>query len=399
MLVLALLTVGGLMSWFVHELREWENLATRLTRLSLEATLDGIFHSSLTRATSEAVSFIVTSNQSYAQEATDALLYAQSAMTQLRRINAERAEAGGDPRILSLRHNQEELLTRVRRSVTQSLRSRSVAPDKAATERLENLFSPESDKDTAWQAVVSWHDQERRALNQLLRVQRHNLTALAAVTLIISTLWAILIRMLVIRDLVAPLREVAELSKRLADGDLSAPVPESATGDHRLAHEALAVIAEKLKSHEPVSSFTAAVEPEPEPLPEEDPPARAQGPRRALLLAPDAAERELIRAMLQHFGLQVEVAKDAAEAAQLAKAGDFGVVVADRGGDEQPLAPLLSQEAGKKRLAQTPLVLVGATDDPNEPPAWLRPGFDGYLKKPLSFFDLHAALTRLFPGT
>lgn len=404
---IAVLTVGALAGLGVRELSRWDELAAQLARESLEASLDGVFHSALTRATGEAVSFAATGNQEYAREATDALLYAQSAMTQLRRIGADRAPSDHGAEIRKLREAQEELLSRVRRSVTQSLRSRPTS-EAMAQERLEQIYEPESDSDRIWLSIVAWHDTERRVLNRTLRSQRQRVLAIVGATVLASLLWAVLMHTLVVRDLVAPLRRLAQHARELADSEpepAAAGVP--AEGDLGVLQEALGRIARHLRP------TTSGITPEfkdsersrpstatgPDEASNPDAPTH-DGPKRALLIAVDPAERDLTRAMLQHYGLTVTTPEEGAEAEAVLDGGRIDLVVVDPGAVGSPATDaLMRHRAGPPVRRRLPVILLSPEDAQAELPDWFLEGLDTRLNRPFSFFDLHAAITRILGAT
>jgi CheY-like chemotaxis protein len=117
--------------------------------------------------------------------------------------------------------------------------------------------------------------------------------------------------------------------------------------------------------------------------------APSAAPKRALLVAADPAERDLTRAMLQHCGVTVTVADDAAAAADTA----YDLIVIDR-----PLpgnALLAGQRPPGRGGRPVPAIVLGVADGGDTPEGFV-PGVDARLKRPFSFFDLHAELSRIF---
>jgi CheY-like chemotaxis protein len=403
---IAALTIGTLTGFALRELALWDSVAARLARESQESSLDGIFHSALTRATGEAVSFAATGNQEYAREATDALVYAQSAMAQLRRINSERPPTALDEGIRALREDQEELLSRVRRTVAQALRT-VPSPEAMPAERLERLYAPEADADRTWMAVLAWHDNERKTLSRELRTHKRRVLALVGGTILVSLLWSILVYALASRWLIAPIRRLAQVAQRMAEGDFDQRVAHTHDGAIGTLQRSLDLIAHSQRPPLPDDGArrnqSAPAELASTPSAETDAgaaaPDRAEAgpdsPKRALLLATEPAERDLTRAMLQHCGVTVTVAETGSAIEMAPADGAYDLIVIDGLHAANSASAMLAENRPRGPAGQrVPVIILSAEDDSTGTPRWFVASADTQLRRPFSFFDLHAALQR-----
>ncbi len=406
---LAVLTVGTLTGFALRELSLWDSVAARLARQSLESSLDGIFHSALTRATGEAVSFAATGNQEYAREATDALLYAQSAMAQLRRMSSEGPPAAQDGGIRTLRQDQEELLSRVRRSVAQALRS-PPSSEAMPAERLERLYAPEADADRTWLAVVAWHDNERKILYRELRTHRHRVLALVGGTILVSLLWSILVYALVSRELIAPIRRLAQVARRIAEGDIDLRVAHTHDGVigtlqrslDRIVQSRRPPVADDLAQR--AESVPAASTPRAKTDAGDAAPDRLEpgpdSPKRALLLASEPAERDLTRAMLQHCGMTVTIAETGSAIETAPAGGAYDLIVIDGPHSDSSDIAMSAENRPHSRAGQrVPVIVLSPEGGSADTPTWFVASVDTQLRRPFSFFDLHAALQRTLGET
>lgn len=405
---IALLTISTLTGFALRELALWDSAAARLARQSLESSLDGVFHSALTRATGEAVSFAATGNQEYAREATDALLYAQSAMAQLRRTSSARPPAALDEGILKLRQDQEELLSRVRRTVAQALRS-IPSSEAVPAERLELLYAPEADADRTWLAVVAWHDNERKTLSRELRTHRHRVLALVGGTILVSLLWSVLVYALLSRELIAPIRRLAHVAQRMAEGELDLRVAHTHDGAIGTLQRSLDRIA--LSRQPPLpddgarraesipASSTASAETDAGGAADRAE-AGPNAPKRALLIASEPAERELTRAMLQHCGVTVTAAETVSAIETAATGGAYDLIVIDGPHAAGSAIAMLAENRPRSPAGQrVPVIMLSPELGSAGTPSWFLASVDTQLRRPFSFFDLHAALQRTLGET
>lgn len=408
----ALVTVGLLTSLVLRDLSRWDAMAARMTRESQEASLDGILHSAITRATGEAVSFAATGKQEYAREATDALLFAQSAMTQLRRSASELPATAEHEAIRGLRKHQQELLSRVRRSVTSALRVRP-AGSALTPEQLEQLYTPESDSDRTWLEVLAWHDNERKTLARSLRSLRHRVLALVGATVLVSLLWAVLLRILIGRNLVSPIEQLAHIARRVADGELELQAPVTGSAEIGALQNAFNRIVRELRAARQLPAAAGSDEvgavaqsesdarhrPAPSPVPAAasdladwaDPLAD----KHALLVASDPAERDLTQAMLKHCGVRVTLVEGVQDAIAALQRETFElIVVASPLSDADDIDAIARLRSAPHGGAPLPIISVAAEDAVADLPRRIAAGIDEQLTRPVSFFDLHAALTR-----
>jgi signal transduction histidine kinase len=225
--LLALACIVVLVSLSVRELLSWNAVASRLGRQTQETMLDGVFYSATVRATAEAVSFGATGNADYANEAREALRYAESALAQLRRL------AGGAPALRALegeigvlRRQQEVLLAEVRARVTETLRSQGETSGLDAA-RLATLYGPEAAADRNWTATLGWHERERQQSLSALRTHQYRLLWLVNATLVVGVVWVLALLAFVHRGIALPVNRLARAAERVATGDLDQQVAVS----------------------------------------------------------------------------------------------------------------------------------------------------------------------------
>lgn len=225
--LLALACIVALIALSVRELMAWNDVANKLGRQAQEAMLDGIFYSATVRATAEAVSYSATGNAGYAKEARDALLYADSALAQLRRL------AGGGPafRLLegdigALRRQQESVLGEVRARVGETLRQ-PASPASFTAERLAVLYGPEPEADSTWTETLAWHERTRQQSLALLRIHEYRLLWLVSATLVVCVVWVVALLAFVNRGIAVPVDRLARAAEHVAQGDLERQVEVS----------------------------------------------------------------------------------------------------------------------------------------------------------------------------
>lgn len=402
--------VGGLVMLTLGDLAAWNRAADRLVQSSQVAVMDGVLHSSMTRATAEAVSFAVTGNQHYAREASDALIFAHSSMAQLRRALGEPRERGQQPELRKLRQRQEAVLMQVRNNVNTALRGQ----DAGVKDRLEKIYEGETEADEIWGEVLAWHDAERRTLAQEMREIERRMLRLVAATLAVGTLWLLALVAYLGRAVTGPINRLAQTSERVAKGDLDQQVRISSRDEigtlqgcfNRMVQELRqrqSAPDERVPKPAPAASDLSPTPVEtprdPEPAPQPDDPPSTPAVRRVLLVETDADSRELTRAMLQHCGMQVTVAESGPDARSVLARQAFDLVLMDC--DLQ--APDLAEAVGLLRGAgieqrNVPIVALTGADVPEARERCLAAGMNDQLAKPVSFFDLHDLLARWLPA-
>jgi len=112
---------------------------------------------------------------------------------------------------------------------------------------------------------------------------------------------------------------------------------------------------------------------------------RAYTPKRVLVVDDSATTRELERTLLRAAGFDVETAPDGERAFELLSASPFDVVVSDIEMPRLDGFGLLGRIRATARLADLPVVLVTALDDPTDRQRALDMGASAYILK--STFD------------
>lgn len=401
-----MLSIGGLVGLALGHLSAWNQAAGRLERGSHLAVMDGIFHSSLTRATAEAVSFAVTGNEDYGKEASEAILYAQTAMAQLRRASGEPAERDRRPELRRLRQRQEAVLMQVRNNVTKTLRIR----DGEIKGGLETLYEGETEGDAIWREVLAWHDSERRALAQEMREIESRMLRLVAATLVVGALWVLALLAYLGRAVTRPINRLAQAAERVAGGDLEQQIRVTSRDEIGALQRSFNRMVQNLRErhsavHEQVQEMSPAADApsviaadapgEAEPLPRQAQPAPTMADKRVLLLEIDAASRELTKAMLQHCGIQVTVAEDGLEARSALARQAFDLILMDCDLPAPDVAETVEQvRRSGVQQCNVPIIALTAADVPDAGDRCLAAGMTDQLTKPVSFFELHALLTR-----
>jgi CheY-like chemotaxis protein len=395
----ALIVVGSLAVMSLAELTAWERAAERFARESQQAALDGMFHAALTRAVGEAVSYAVVGKEDYRKEAGDALHKAESAMARLRQT-ANGGVADPVEPIRTLRREQESLLADVREAVKETLRGPT--GEVPTAELLERLYAPEEDADRIWAAVLAWHDDERRAALQTLRDHRERLMWAAVTRAAVVLLWILGTMIFAMKAVGTPLQRLSDAAERAAAGDLDQQLAVT-SGDEigrlqasfnrmigalRAQRATLsAQIEESKRMVELVAEARAAAGPD-------RPTPGSLAGTRALLADSDEDECALVAAMLEHSGVRVTRAASGPEAAEALRGGRFDFVVQDASlAEADALHAALSAQAG---TAASPASIVLSTPEGTE--EWTRSqaiGADRRVARPVSFYDLHAALSGL----
>jgi CheY-like chemotaxis protein len=395
----ALIVVGSLAVMSLVELTAWERAAERFARESQQAALDGMFHAALTRAVGEAVSYAVVGNEEYRKEAIDALQTAESAMARLRQTANGSATDPAEP-IRALRQEQESLLAGVREAVRDTLRAPTGQVPKA--ELLERLYAPEEDADRVWDAALAWHDGERRATLQTLREHRERLMWAALTRAAAVLLWIAGIMIFAVKAVGAPLQRLSDAVERAAAGDLDQQIVvtrgdeigrlqasfKRMTDELRAQRAALfSQIEESKRMVELLAEARAAGSPD-------RPTPGSLAGTRALLADSNEDECALVAVMLEHSGVRVTRAASGSEAAEALRGGRFDFVVEDASlAQADELRAVLSAQDGTG-VAPASIVLSA----PEGTEEWTRSqaiGADRRVARPVSFYDLHAALSGL----
>ncbi len=396
---IALASIGTLVGLSVHDLSTWNRAAARLERGSHEVVMDGIFHSSLTRATAEAVSFVVTGNDEYGQEAADALLYAQTAMAQLRRALGGPGERDRRPELRTLRQRQEAVLTQVRINVNKTLR----IEDGVIKDRLDLLYGAETEADGIWREVLAWHDAERREVAQEMRMMERRMLQLVSATLVLGALWVLALLVFMARVVTGPINRLSQAAERVAGGDLEEQVSITSHDEIGALQRSFNRMVQDLRSRhstvdEPVGQpareadvraalpTAAADEAQPTPIPAD---------RHVLVVEVNGSSRDLTKAMLQHCGVHVTMAETGIEARTALAAAPFDLVLMDCELPEPDIVETVHQiRAANVSRRPVPIIALTQADVPDAHERCLAAGMNDQLAKPVSFFDLHALLAR-----
>lgn len=124
-------------------------------------------------------------------------------------------------------------------------------------------------------------------------------------------------------------------------------------------------------------------------------PAMAPSGGRVLVVDDAPANRELVTAILNGFGLEVETARDGAEGVEAARTGGFDLILMDV---HMPVLDGLAATRAIRALpgpaAGTPILALTANVQADQVDRCLAAGMDGHLGKPIQLTDLAAALTR-----
>ena len=121
-------------------------------------------------------------------------------------------------------------------------------------------------------------------------------------------------------------------------------------------------------------------------------------PLKILLAEDNLVNQKLATAILSQRGHQVEIASNGAEAIELAKQGDFDLILMDIqmpdvDGIEATTAIRVSEQEGSKR---TLIIALTAHAGESDRKRCLAAGMDGYVTKPIRPFELTLEIKRLF---
>ena len=120
---------------------------------------------------------------------------------------------------------------------------------------------------------------------------------------------------------------------------------------------------------------------------------------KTVLIAEDReSSRELLRIMLEHLGYLVIEAADGAEAVEMTREKNPGLILLDLQMPIKDGFAVLSELRADSRFRATPIVAVTASAMQGDEQRALHSGFTGYLTKPLSLCALRGELERLFPN-
>lgn len=400
----ALACIGIVAVVTLGELRAWDEAAGRLTRESQIAVFDGIFHSAVTRATGEALSFGVTGKTEFSKEAADALLHAEGAMAQLRRLSGPSEASFQQDDIRALRQRQEEILALTRAHVNETLRARGRAA--GLGEQLELLYSTEPEVDRTWRDLLVWHAAERKAIANTLRLHRSRLHGLVAAMMLAGVLWALGLMVFVTRTITSPLNRLSRAAQRVADGDLEHGVTISSRDEigtlqsnfNRMVHDLRtqqSMLTERAQAMAHRMESLSAQPGRTEQRPTAD---SALSGKLVLLVEPDPIYRETTKAMLQQCGVRVAVADTGRDALAAIGRGRFDLILMEC---QMPSKDWFetTQRIRTGAGAQARIPIIAMTDDSTTQhrERRLAAGMDDGLTKPFSYFELHALLMRWLP--
>jgi DNA-binding response OmpR family regulator len=104
--------------------------------------------------------------------------------------------------------------------------------------------------------------------------------------------------------------------------------------------------------------------------------------------------------MLQHCGVTVTVAETGSTIETAAADGAYDLIVIDGLHAASSASAMLAENRPRSRAGKrVPVIMLSPEDDSTGTPRWFVASDDTQLRRPFSFFDLHAALQRTLGET
>ena len=209
---------------------KWSAASAYVMRDYERAMLDGQLHSALSRAVGESASYAMTGNVDYQQDAARALKEAHEAVRSLRRI----AEATPIHEQEAEHHGfiarQEHLLRLTEGGLKQATAALAEAGKAAGTagaaSTVGSIYAHQTDADALWTQILAHHGAERVSNEQVLRDHGRRAQWLTATGVAAFALAVGLLVYYVRRRVVQPLTSLAQLTARVASGDLGGRAEE-----------------------------------------------------------------------------------------------------------------------------------------------------------------------------
>jgi signal transduction histidine kinase/ActR/RegA family two-component response regulator len=214
-----LLLLSGLYVLVAGELKAWADASAYVMRDYRRAMLDGELHRALTRAVGEAASYVLTGNDGYRAEAAEALEQANAAAATLRQIGGQERLADDDDSHVRYLAQQERLLRLTQDALAQVTASPTAALE-AEADPLRPIYAYETDTDTLWREIAAHHGEELQENMQTLQDHSRRAHLLFLTGVATFAIAAGLLIGYVQRRVVAPLAQLARLTRSVAAGDL-----------------------------------------------------------------------------------------------------------------------------------------------------------------------------------
>ncbi|HLO62080.1 MAG TPA: transporter substrate-binding domain-containing protein [Azonexus sp.] len=119
--------------------------------------------------------------------------------------------------------------------------------------------------------------------------------------------------------------------------------------------------------------------------------------RRILMAEDDLLSQEIFFEMLENLGCAVEVASDGSEAVELARGGDYDLILMDMRMPRMDGLTAATTIRGLPRHRHTPIVALSANAFGEDRARCLEAGMDGHVAKPVTPERLAAALSQWIP--
>lgn len=220
----ALIVLLGGYALLAMDLAQWNDASAHVMRDNRRAMLDGQLHVALTRAVGESASYAISGNNDYRDEAAVALQRAHEAVRLLRQAASAAPPDEGSAADLAFLERQESLLRATAEGLRQATAALSVAGKSAASagsaDAMRLIYAHEAEADALWKEIAAHHGAEQLRNEQTLLDHSRGAQFLMLAGVLAFALAVGLLMHYVRRRLVLPLTALAQLTGRVAAGDL-----------------------------------------------------------------------------------------------------------------------------------------------------------------------------------